>query len=215
MGNFVKSPVMAIKTEDLDDQGRYRHLLTLPYGEIAPFVIDYVRRRTAMTIFFWAFCFVTFGLALTIRINVSHFFEFRRIFLHTLLGLVVLPVLIIPVHELMHVIPYFLSGAKRIRIGMDLKQYIFYVTAHRYVASPLQFRLVAICPFIIITLGLLFLALCLPGLWKWSISLLIFVHTTMCAGDFAMLNYYHINRHRKIYTWDDADLMEAYFYEEI
>jgi hypothetical protein len=37
----------------------------------------------------------------------------------------------------------------------------------------------------------------------------------MCAGDFAMLNYYHINRHRKIYSWDDADRMEAYFYEEI
>jgi hypothetical protein len=100
-------------------------------------------------------------------------------------------------------------------MGMDLKQFIFYVTAHRYVASRGQFRLVAICPFIIITAVSLFLVLYLPGLWKWSISLLIFVHTTMCAGDFAMLNYYHINRHRKIYTWDDADRMEAYFYEEI
>jgi hypothetical protein len=37
----------------------------------------------------------------------------------------------------------------------------------------------------------------------------------MCAGDFALLNYYFINKHRKIYTWDDADLKEAYFYEEL
>jgi hypothetical protein len=206
---------MALKPEDLDDHCRYRHLLTLPYGEIASFVLDYIRRRTGLTIFFWAFCLVTFGLALTIRINVAHFFEYRRIFLHTMLGLVVFPIFIIPLHELLHIIPYFISGAKRIRVGMDLKQFIFYVTAHRYVASPGQFRLVAIFPFIIMTILLLFLALYLPGLWKWSISLLIFVHTTMCIGDFAMLNYYHINRHRKIYTWDDAEAMEAYFYEEI
>jgi hypothetical protein len=44
--------------------------------------------------------------------------------------------------------------------------------------------------------------------------LFLFVHATMCAGDFAMLNFYHINKARKIYTWDDADLKEAYFYEE-
>ena len=28
-------------------------------------------------------------------------------------------------------------GARKIRVGMDLKQYLFYVTAHRYVATPL------------------------------------------------------------------------------
>jgi len=55
----------------------------------------------------------------------------------------------------------------------------------------------------------------LPGLWKWSLSLFLFVHTTMCAGDFAFLNFYHINRKKKIYTWDDADRKESYFYEEI
>jgi hypothetical protein len=46
-------------------------------------------------------------------------------------------------------------------------------------------------------------------------SLFLFVHSTMCAGDFAMLNFYYINRKRNIYTWDDADAREAYFYEEL
>ena len=98
---------------------------------------------------------------------------------------------------------------------MDLKQYIFYVTAHRHVATPLQFRIVAIAPFILINLLILFLIFYLPGLWKWSLSLFLFVHSTMCAGDFAMLNFYYINKKRKIYTWDDADAKEAYFYEEM
>ena len=72
---------------------------------------------------------------------------------------------------------------------MDLNQYMFYVTAHRHVATPIQFRIVAIIPF--------------------------FIHTTMCTGDFAMLNFYWLNKKKKIYTWDDADQKVAYFYEEL
>jgi hypothetical protein len=119
------------------------------------------------------------------------------------------------VHEFLHVVPYFISGARNIRIGMDLKQYIFYVTAHRYVASPLQFRIVALTPFLLISLVSALMVFILPGLWKWSLSLFLFVHTTMCAGDFALLNFYFLNRNKKIYTWDDADKKEAYFYEEL
>jgi len=98
---------------------------------------------------------------------------------------------------------------------MDLKQYLFYVTAHRYVASPLQFKIVAIIPFIIISAVTVFLILLLPGLWKWSLSLFLFAHATMCAGDIALLNFYFLNREKKIYTWDDADLKIAYFYEKV
>jgi uncharacterized membrane protein YpjA len=78
-----------------------------------------------------------------------------------------------------------------------------------------QFRFVALIPYILISIALIILIFYLPGLWKWSLSVLLFVHATMCAGDFAMLNFYYINRHRKIYTWDDADEKMAYFYEEL
>jgi len=37
----------------------------------------------------------------------------------------------------------------------------------------------------------------------------------MCAGDFAMMNFFRLNRKKKLYTWDDADKKIAYFYEEI
>jgi hypothetical protein len=98
---------------------------------------------------------------------------------------------------------------------MDLNQYLFYVTADKYVASPKQFRIVAWTPFFIISTGLLLLICLLPGLWKWSLSLFLFAHATMCAGDFALLNLYYINKDKKIYTWDDFDKKEAYFYEEL
>lgn len=213
--NLFKVFLMAISIDDLNDQTKYRQLLTISYSDIVPFVLDYIRRRTWVTIFFWSVCLVFLGILITVRINISGYFEFRKILVQSLLGLVVFPILIIPVHEGLHIIPYFFSGARKIKVGMDLKQYIFYVTAHKHVATSLQYKVVAATPFIILSITLFFIILFLPGLWKWSLSLFLFVHTTMCAGDFAMLNFYHLNKRKNIFTWDDAELKEAYFYEEI
>lgn len=206
---------MLLTTEDFNDQSRFRHILSISYSDLVSFVLDHLRRNSSVMIFFWSVCIITAGIAFTVRMNIAGYFPFRNILIHSLLGFIVFPILIIPVHEFMHVIPFWLTGAKNIRAGADLKQYIFYVTAHRHVMNAGQFRLVALIPFISLTIALLALVVFLPGLWKWSMSALLFVHTTMCAGDFAMMNFYYVNRRRKIYTWDDADEKMAYFYEEI
>jgi Putative zincin peptidase len=205
---------MALSVEDLEDHKRYRQILTIPYDELIIFVMDYIRRKSLMMVFFWLACLLSLLIALNLRINIGYFPE-RNIIFHSILGLIIFPVLCIPLHEFLHIIPYFLAGGRKIRIGMDLKQYLFYVTAHRHVATACEFRIVAIMPFLVICIASAFLIYFLPGLWKWSMSLFMFVHITMCAGDFAMLNFYFLNRHKKIFTWDDADQKIAYFYEEI
>ena len=206
---------MPFSVDDLDDPKNFRLLLTVPYKNLAEFVFEYLKKKSALTILFWFVCVVFLCLTISIRIRISHYFPYSHIFYHSVLGMVILPLLIIPIHEMLHVIPYYFSGARNIRIGMDLKQYLFYVTAHRYVASPVQFRIVAVTPFIILSAVLIFLIFLLPGLWKWSLSVFLFAHATMCAGDFALLNLYFLNKDKELYTWDDADKQEAYFYEKI
>jgi hypothetical protein len=206
---------MALQVEDLEDQCKYRQILKIPYEDLVTFVLDYIRRKSGLMVFFWSTCIVFLGIALFVRINISGYFPFKNIFLHTVLGLVIFPILCVPVHELLHIIPFYFTGAKNIRVSMDLKQYMFYVTAHKHVATAKQFWFVGVVPFLIISLLTLLLILNLPGLWKWSLSLFLFAHATMCAGDFAMLNFYFLHRGKKIYTYDDADLKIAYFYEEI
>jgi hypothetical protein len=206
---------MAFMVEDIEDPSRFRQILAVPYSELIEFVFDYIRRKTGLMIFFWSVCILFAGIALTVRINIEGYFPLKNILLHSSLGFIVFPLLCIPVHEALHIVPFIFIGARRIKIGADLKQYMFYVTAHRHVASSRQFRFVALVPFILINTALLILIFTIPGLWKWSLSLLLFVHTTMCAGDFALLNFLWINRRKKIYTWDDADKKIAYFYEEI
>jgi hypothetical protein len=206
---------MALKVEDLEDQSRYRELLKIPYDDLLTFVLDYIRRRSGLMFFFWTACLVFLGLALTIRINIAGYFPLKSILFHSLLGFIIFPIICIPVHEGLHIVSYFFTGARKIRVGMDLKQYMFFVTAHRFVTGRKQFRMVALTPFIITSLVILILIFIVPGLWKWSLSVFLFVHATMCAGDFAMLNFFFLNRKKKIYTWDDFDKKIAYFYEEI
>jgi len=210
-----KAYFMALKAEDLEDQSKYRQILKVPYDELINFVIDYLRRKSGLMVLFWSICIIFTGIVINVRINISGYFPFINIVSHSLLGLIIFPILLIPIHEFMHVIPFWFTGARKIRIGMDLKQYLFYVTAHRHVSNSDHFRFIALTPFLIISVCLLVLIFFLPGLWKWSLSILLFVHTTMCAGDFAMLNFFWINRKKKIYTWDDADEKAAYFYEEL
>lgn len=206
---------MPFSVEDLEEQNKFRLFLTIPYPDLIQFVFDYLKKKSLLTFFFWFICCFFLSIAIFIRLRITGSFPFSHIFMHTAIGCLILPLICIPVHEFLHIIPYYFSGAKNIRVGMDLKQYLFYVSAHRYVATPLQFRIVALTPFLVISSGLIILVIILPGLWKWSFSLFLFVHATMCAGDFALLNLYFLNRDKKIYTWDDLDKKEAYFYEKL
>ena len=203
---------MNFKVEELNECQNFRQILAVRYSGLIPFIFKYLKKVTFLTILFWSICISFLLIAVFVRSSVSTSLNTLG---HSLLGFVVFPILIIPFHEVLHIIPYYISGARDIRVGMDLKQYLFYVTAHRYVASPVQFISVALIPFIFISLMLIILILFLPALWKWSLSSFLFVHATMCSGDAALLNFYYVNRGKKIYTWDDADEKMAYFYEKM
>jgi hypothetical protein len=127
-------------------------------------------------------------------------------------GLMLLPLLLIPVHEGAHLIPFRLAGARDIRFGADLRQGIIYVTAHRFVAGKKLFAVVALTPFLVVTLAMLLFILLSPAWWKWVLSMTMLAHTTMCAGDAALLSFMRNFAGREVYTWDDADKKEAYFY---
>jgi len=204
---------MDIKAEEFDNNPEFRLLQKVSYNNMAGFALDYLRRGSAVTFTFFGACLVFLVAAVTIRINLAAYYS--GFLLHSLLGFIVFPLIIIPVHEILHIIPYYICGARDIRAGVDLRQYMFYVTAHRYVAGALQFITVAVFPLFLLSVAAIALIFILPGLWKWSISAFLFTHATMCAGDIALINLYYLNRGKKIYTWDDADKKEAYFYEKL
>ena len=202
----------APRIEELDDLAAYEKVLTLPYGEIAPFVIGHITKPSLPMLLIW----VTAGASLFLSawfwpgLNLSS--AGPNLLTGLAAGLILLPILLIPVHEGAHLIPFRIAGAKDIRFGADLRQGIVYVTTHRFVAGKRLFSLVALTPFLTITLALLVFILLSPPWWKWVLSMTMLAHTTMCAGDTALLGFMNGFGGRRVYTWDDADRKEAYFY---
>lgn len=42
-----------------------------------------------------------------------------------------------------------------------------------------------------------------------------FTHTLFCSGDFGLLTYLETNQEKEIYTYDDKEKGESYFFEKI
>jgi hypothetical protein len=198
--------------QELEEGSGYEKVLTLNYGGIAPFVLSNLSRLSLPMLIVW----VTTGLAISLSVWYWPGLKFPtgdpQVLRGLLTGLVVIPLLLVPLHEGLHLIPFRLAGASDIRLGADLRQGIFYVTAHRFVAGRGLFTVVAMTPFIIISTGIIFAMTLTPPWWQWVLAMSLTVHTTMCAGDAALLGFMHSYRQRRVYTWDDADRKEAYFF---
>ncbi len=117
---------------------------------------------------------------------------------------------VLPAHELIHAAAFRLAGVKDIRFGFTLKEMTFYTIAHRSPLSQPAFPLAALAPNLILTPLLLWAAIT-PGLRIPGLTLLA-LHTSAAMGDIALVNYFYLNRGRRLWTYDDADLRETYIY---
>lgn len=201
--------------DELEEGLAWEKVLTLSYAEIAPFVLSNLKKLSLPMAFVWVIASSTLFLSVWLWPGLRSPSDNPQIITGLGAGLAVIPLLLIPLHEGLHLIPFRLAGARDIRMGADLRQGIVYVTAHRFVAGRKLFTGVALTPFVIITAGFLIaMALC-PPWWQWVLSMSLMVHTTMCAGDAALLGFMGSFKNRSVCTWDDADRKEAYFYASI
>jgi hypothetical protein len=201
--------------EELEDPSLYEKVLTLQYTEIAPFVLKQVKNSPFPVTAIWIMAAFSIFLSAWFWPGLRYPAAGQPVIAGLAAGMLFLPLLLVPVHEGLHLIPFRIAGARDIRVGADLRQGIIYVAAHRFVARRRLFTAVALAPLILISAGLSVMMLLSPFWWKWVFSMTLFVHTTMCAGDMALLGFLYGFRGREVYTWDDADRREAYFYVEV
>ncbi|HUP48220.1 MAG TPA: DUF3267 domain-containing protein [Thermoanaerobaculia bacterium] len=125
------------------------------------------------------------------------------------LGVIVMAVVVLPLHEALHAAAYRMTGARRIRWRILWKYVAAYVVAERFVAGARAFFFVALVPFVVITPALIALAVAFP---RWGVLWLtvLLLHTAGVSGDWALMNYYWTHRGREIFTFDEAG--QAYFY---
>lgn len=198
--------------EELEDSSRYSKELTLPYSDIAHFVVDRLLTASLPMILLWIVMLTSTVMSVVFWPGLIYKLQEQQIIKGFLAGTVLIPLLLVPLHEGLHLVPFRLAGARDIRLGTDLRQGIIYITAHRFVTGKRLLAFVAMTPFVVVTAGMIAAIAFCPVWWQWVLSIALFVHTTMCAGDAAMLTYAGSFSEKEVFTWDDADLMEAYFY---
>ena len=129
-----------------------------------------------------------------------------------LYGLIISLTIIIPFHELIHALSYFLVGARKIRFGAVLKHFAFYAVAEDFVANRNAFIFLALSPFILVSLLCLAGFIFVHGYASYTYISVLFFHATMCAGDFALLSYFEFHGNKELYTFDDVKNKISYFY---
>lgn len=122
--------------------------------------------------------------------------------------------LLIPIHEGLHGLAYKYLGAPKVSYGANLRKFVFFALADKYVVDYREFRIVALTPFVVITLITSILYALSSIYWGYTCLGLIFVHSMCCGGDFGLLSYFWEHRNKTIVTYDDVEQKVSYFYEK-
>ena len=205
---------MRLSIDTIRSNPRFVLLDKLHYDQIVEFTTEYIRKRT-LSMKFYVFIIIAFFVlqwsAYIYGVTVSQM-NAVSLLKQFLYGLIISMTIIIPLHEVIHAIGYFILGARKIRFGATLKHFAFYAVADDFVANRAGFIFLALSPFIIVSLLNLAGFIFVPGYAAYTYISVLFFHGTMCAGDFALLSYFEHHRDKEIYTFDDVKNKTSYFY---
>ena len=204
-----------LSPEDLQNNSEFDLLAEVSHQELREFVVEQIRAEKYIIRFYSAYQVIMMTLFMFLLTR-SVIFAFKG---HpeqiTGMGLALLFSFsgLIVIHELLHAIAYWLTGARKISFGVILKKFIFYALADRQVIAEKAFHIVALAPLVIIK------AICLFVILKTESSVLLYfsltimcLHSLFCAGDMAMLAFYRIHRGKEIYNFDNRSEGKTYFY---
>jgi hypothetical protein len=203
---------MKLKPEELEENG-YVLLDEMNHMDIVPFVKKFLHKRTWSSLFYYFSVIVSFLLLLLfcVKFYRSGDFSVVKLLLQILFG-VLLTLALIPFHEWIHALAYKSQGAKKTTFDANLKRFYFLAIADHFVTSKREFKIVALAPFLVISLAL-FIASYLTGEgWKVTLFTTLTIHSLACSGDFALLSYFEFNKKKNVVTYDDKKNKVSFFY---
>lgn len=200
--------------ETLVTDPAYHLVKELPFQEMIPFVFDNIKKKGVIqAIYMGANILLAALILLLVLLEILEgSFSWKKLAGNLILGFFSGSVLVVPVHELVHGAAYRILGAKKIKFGADLKQFIFYVTADRYPVSGNQLYFLAMAPFVAINAAVLLVTIIfLPDL-QMFFAFFLLSHNVMCIGDFAIVSFVR-DTGGILYTFDAIEENMSYFYQ--
>lgn len=201
--------------DNLLQEERYDKIEELSYAEMVPFIQREFRQRNQviqgyiMLNIMVLVLMIIFGIIQIANGQIG----FAKLIGLTFFGGTVIFILLVPIHEAIHGLAYKLAGAPKISFGGNVQQFYFYAVADKFVIGRKAFYIVALAPFIMITIIIMMLMFYVSVEMQWVLWGTLLMHTGACAGDFGMLSFY--KRHAgEVYTFDDVKAGKAYFFSE-
>lgn len=202
---------MDIKIENLKELG-YKEIAVLEHQEIIAFVKENLKLKNTYTFLYKSFNLIFLGLLSFVLFNdfIKNDLNFPQLISQISWGLA-LCVLLIPIHEVIHLLAYKLFKAPKLRIDMNLKKFYFMAVAPGFVVNVKEFIYIALAPFVVISIILISIFLIFLDSNFWFLLFSLFLHVGFCAGDFALLSYCKSINNPTWITYDDYDKKISYF----
>ncbi len=200
--------------ETLQKENSYRKILELNFSEMIPFVLSNIRKGGVIPLLYLSINLIfLFFIILYAAWSVKNgSLNAGKIFWQIVAGVLAGSILVIPPHEILHGLAYRLLGARKIKFGVDLQQFIFYVTANRFPISKKELAFLAMTPFVLINLGLIALTAAWASQFTLFSASFLLCHNIMCIGDFAIISY-AFSQKGELYTYDDIGIKKSYFFK--
>lgn len=206
-----------MKSSDLHNSDQFQEILMLRHEEIVPFVMEQYDNRKAPIHFFIRFN-ILLGivfLAWWVYILINTPYSFWTLLEYTGYGVILCFSVLIIIHEWIHGLAYKIFGAPKISYGGNLKKFYFFAAADQFVINENQLKIIALAPFVVISLFCLIALFFVNIPFSFMVISILLTHTTLCGGDFGMLNYLSLNDAYPLYTYDDIPKKTSWFFHKI
>lgn len=203
---------MQLHPQELDKNG-YQLLDQLEHNNIIPFIRTYLKKRTKFTVLYYSVNILCAAIIVCLLWYHSGLqsFKFLDMLLHISYGFS-LSLLLIPIHEYIHALAYKYVGATTTSYDANLRKFYFMAMADQFVANKKEFLIVALAPFVLISLGCIAGLFFVSQIWAFSIWGILFAHSSFCSGDFGLLSYFDFHKDKEVITYDDKANKISFFY---
>ena len=203
--------------KDLQNEEKFILLEKVNYMQFKPFILKSLRNKSTLLTIYGIIQLITLVIATVILISLIIQSVKTGTIIQTLkwylLSIGCSFTLLIPVHELLHALAFWVLGKKDIGFGAQLKQFIFYAEANCQVLDKSEMTIVAFTPLIVIELlaSIFITFIHTSPLFYFGLGIFL-IHFLFCAGDIAIVAFFH---HKDgIYSYDDRMEKCSYFYKK-
>ncbi len=174
------------------------------------FIGAQLKKRSFSINLYIAFLFILIWVLISIFISKFTEHSSMELFFYQIGFGIFFGLLLIPLHEILHGLYLKILGCISVDFEWDILKFRFSCFSDRFVMSKKEFHRFLLAPFIFITISLLLLA-CFFSQYEVLLLSMLLMHSSMCAGDFALVNFSSKLNRNLLFIYYDSKVKKTVF----